>query len=100
MLSTHHLTLILSSQQHRGVGTVVMFQLRRVRHRKVKIFTQVDTTGGGLVQDLGHGLTPELPSHKKLGNLLARHLLRTYCVQKMVQSAGGQIKSRDLAFSQ
>ena len=77
-----------------------MFQLRRVRHREVKIFPQVDTAGGGLVRDLGHGLTPELPSHKKLGNLLARHLLSTYCVQKMVQSAGTQIKSRDLAFSQ
>ena len=62
-----------------------MFQLR---HREVKISTPDNTAGQWLVQDLGHSLTPEHPSHQKLGNLLARHLLSTSVFKRWCKVLG------------
>ena len=68
-----------------GVGTVVIFQLR---DREVKISTQDNTAGQWLVLDLGHTLTPEPPSHQKLGNLLASHLLSTSVFKRWCKVLG------------
>ena len=85
-----------------------MFQLR---HREVKISTPDDTAGQWLVQDLGHSLTPEHPSHQKLGNLLARHLLSTSVFKRWCKvlghrkeaepltSAGGDPRKESLSLS-
>lgn len=65
----------------------MMFQLRKMRSGEVKVFTQDHTAAGWLIQDSGHSFRSRT-SLQKSRNLLVRHLLSTYCIQKIVLSCG------------